>query len=87
MSDALNLAEGAGQYVELLPARTVLSCGGGGGGGDGYGGWAFGGDGGDGGDAVVAENVNFGGEQYNVAVGGDGGDGGDAEGGDVVGGE
>ena len=36
MSDALSFAEIDGQHVELLPARTVLSCcGGGGKGGDG----------------------------------------------------
>jgi hypothetical protein len=36
MSDALSFVEIDGQHVELLPARTVLSCcGGGGKGGDG----------------------------------------------------
>ena len=34
MSDALSLAEVDGQHLELLPARTVLSCFGGGFGGD-----------------------------------------------------
>ena len=77
MSDTLSFAEITGQYVELLPARTVLSSCDGGFVADG--GWGFGGDGGDGGDAVVAGNVNCGEEQYNIAIGGEGGDGGDAE--------
>ncbi|HEX5348324.1 MAG TPA: hypothetical protein VFW64_14655 [Pseudonocardiaceae bacterium] len=49
MSDALSFAEMEGQYLELLPARTVMSmftagcCGGGDGGGGGNGGNAQGG--------------------------------------------
>ncbi len=71
MSDALSFAEIAGQHVELLPVRTVLSTGG---------------AGGPGGDATasVYDNYNFAhgpddAVQYNiaVAVGGDGGAGGE----------
>jgi hypothetical protein len=100
MSEALSFAEVDGQHVELLPARTVLSCfngyyGGYGdefefeGGDGGWGGDGYGGDGGDGGHAIVADNVNksFFGDQYNVAVGGHGGHGGDGWGGDANGGD
>lgn len=84
MSDALSFAEITEQSAELLPARTVLSSYGGDGG---DGGWGFGGDGGDGGHAIVADNVNYGEEQYNIAVAGDGGDGGYGDGGDADGGD
>jgi hypothetical protein len=94
MSDALSFTELDEQRVELLPARTVLSCFNGGYGGDefeggdgGWGGDAKGGYGGDGGDAVVANNVNNGFIQINVAIGGPGGWGGDAYGGDADGGD
>jgi hypothetical protein len=49
MSDALSFAEIDGQHVELLPARTVLSCCGGGGGGKG----------GDGGNAQGGLGINI----------------------------
>ena len=51
MSDALSFVEIDGQHVELLPARTVLSCCGGGGG--------KGGVGGDGGNAQGGVGINL----------------------------
>ncbi len=64
MSDTLTFAELEAQHVELLPARTVLSLmfsAGGGRGSDTS-------HGGSGGTAVDAGNINFGGNQNNVAV-------------------
>jgi hypothetical protein len=92
MSDALNFAEAQGQYVELLPARTVLSTflTGGPRGGDasngGQGGTA--GSGGVGfGKAAMFENwIYVEGDFYNIVTGGAGGAGGSADGGDVSGG-
>jgi hypothetical protein len=50
MSDALSFTEIDGQHVELLPARTVLSCCGGG---------SKGGTGGDGGNAQGGLGINI----------------------------
>lgn len=96
----LTWAEIDGQRAELLPARTVLSAafdawyfggddgGSAGDGGDGgYGGPGVGGDGGNGGHAIVADNVNNGFIQINVAIGGPGGYGGEGDGGDADGGD
>jgi hypothetical protein len=67
MSDTLTFAELEAQHVELLPARTVLSLmfsASGGRGGDNTS------HGGSGGTAVAvnAGNINFGGDQSNIAV-------------------
>lgn len=92
MSDALNFAEAEGQYVELLPARTVLSTfltGGPRGGDASNGGQAgTGGRGGVGfGKAAMFDNwIYVEGDFYNTVTGGAGGDGGTADGGDVSGG-
>ncbi|MGH3767005.1 MAG: hypothetical protein ACRDS0_06905 [Pseudonocardiaceae bacterium] len=96
MTDTLSFAEIAGQHMELLPARTVLSlvsaCGcdpgghgsGGGGGNAGDGGnGGVGGAGGTGrgGLGVNLLNVNLFGDQTNSAGNGTGGAGGSANGG------
>jgi hypothetical protein len=82
MSDALSFAEIDGQHVELLPARTVLSCGCGGGGGS-----ATGGAGGPGGSAQGGLGINLlsgigilgtGTASAGDATGGAGGNGGNA---------
>jgi hypothetical protein len=80
MSDAVSFAEIAGQQVELLPARTVLSLFNLGGGG------AHGGTGGDGGQGrggigLNVLNIDAFGDQINSAGDGNGGAGGDANGG------
>jgi hypothetical protein len=83
MSDALSFAEIAGQQVELLPARTVLSL------FSVHGGGARGGDGGTGGNGGAGRggiglnvlNIDAFGDQTNSAGDGTGGAGGDANGG------
>ena len=67
MRDALSIAELDAQHVELLPARTVLSLMFSTGGNRGGGNTSTGGNGGLG-VAVNAGNINFGGEQNNVAL-------------------
>jgi hypothetical protein len=102
MSDALSFAEIAGQYAELLPARTVLTtmsttpgveAGDAWGGADNDGGDGWGGDGGkaEGGEAKGGAqwNFNWDGEQRNdlITEGGDAhANGGEGEGGDGGGG-
>ena len=84
MSDALSFAEIAGQHVELLPARTVLSLFSTGGGGEGGGAATptpagnYGGDGGDAkGKAAIFDNYFYTeGDVYNYVTGGAGGAGG-----------
>jgi hypothetical protein len=80
MSDALSFAEIDGQYVELLPARTVMSMfvvrgGGGDGGKGGPGGKGAGGIG------LNVLNIDVIGDQTNSAADGVGGHGGNAHGG------
>ncbi len=83
MSDALSFAEIAGQQVELLPARTVLSLFnlGGGGARGGNGGTGGAGGQGRGGIGLNVLNIDAFGDQTNSAGDGNGGAGGDANGG------
>jgi hypothetical protein len=90
MSDAVSFAEIAGQHVELLPARTVLSmfsagCGceghGSSHGGGGDGGVGGAGGKGTGGIGLNILNIDVLGDQTNSAADGIGGNGGSANGG------
>jgi hypothetical protein len=84
MSDALSFAEIAGQQVELLPARTVLSLfnlGGNGNARGGNGGTGGNGGAGRGGIGLNVLNIDAFGDQTNSAGDGNGGAGGDANGG------
>ncbi|MGH3722457.1 MAG: hypothetical protein ACRDRI_27215 [Pseudonocardiaceae bacterium] len=80
MSDVVSFTEIAGQHVELLPARTVMSVfavkGGGGDGGKGGAGGK-----GTGGVGVNLLNIDALGDQDNLAGNGIGGNGGGAHGG------